>query len=419
MGTTTRRVTSSRRRATVQVESDGGSTPATIDIDRAAALKLVLEMMAISGRSGYEGNVAARIKQELLSAGVPAEWIETDDLHRRSPHGGEVGNLICRMPGTLRGPRRLFMAHIDTVPLCQGSRPVVKDGHVHSADPRTALGADDRAGASTLLVAAIQIMRRNLPHPPLTFFWPVQEEVGLYGSRLVRMGLLGHPRLAFNWDGGMAHHVIVGATGDYRIEIEVEGRASHAGAAPHKGVSAVVIASCAIADLAGGGWHGRIVKGRHRGTSNVGVIAGGDATNVVTPHLRLRAEARSHDPRFRLRIVQAYRKAFERAARQVKNDEGARGQVHLREQLSYEAFRLRDDEPCVLEAERALRAVGLTPERRVIDGGLDANWLTARGLPTVTLGCGQSGAHTFNERLDVDAYLHACQVALLLATGGV
>ena len=32
-----------------------------------------------------------------------------------------TGGLILQLPGTLRGPRRLLMAHVDTVPLCIGA----------------------------------------------------------------------------------------------------------------------------------------------------------------------------------------------------------------------------------------------------------------------------------------------------------
>ena len=41
------------------------------------------------------------------------------------------------------------------------------------------------------------ILAQGLPHPPLTFLWTVQEEVGLHGARYLRAGLLGKPRLAF------------------------------------------------------------------------------------------------------------------------------------------------------------------------------------------------------------------------------
>ena len=68
------------------------------------------------------------------------------------------------------------------------------------------------------------------------------------------------------------------------------------------GVSAVAIASLAIADLQRGGWHGEIRKPDGDGTSNVGSIHGGEATNVVTNRVLIKAEARSHDPRFRRRM---------------------------------------------------------------------------------------------------------------------
>ncbi len=157
---------------------------------------------------------------------------------------------------------------------------------------------------------ALAILRHHLPHPPLTFFWPIQEEIGLYGARHADVKLLGNPKLAFNWDGGTAEKLSVGATGGYRMEIEVEGLASHAGSAPELGVSAIAIASLAISRLHEEGWHGQIVKGKRRGTSNVGVIRGGEATNVVTERVQLKAEARSHDPKFRAANCAGHRSGF-------------------------------------------------------------------------------------------------------------
>ena len=125
-----------------------------------------------------------------------------DDAHRRTPIGGQVGNLVLKLPGTIRGPRRMLSAHVDTVPICVGSRPVRKGKYVVSANKKTGLGADDRAGAAVLLTAALAILRAKLPHPPLTFLWTVEEEVGLFGARYVRLSKLGKPTLAFNFDGG-------------------------------------------------------------------------------------------------------------------------------------------------------------------------------------------------------------------------
>jgi tripeptide aminopeptidase len=339
-----------------------------------------------------------------------------DNAHRRSPFKGQVGNLMLKLPGTLRGTRRMLSAHVDTVPICVGSRPVRKGTYVVNANKKSGLGGDDRAGAAVVLIAAMEILRRKLPHPPLTFLWTIQEEVGLYGARCVRLSKLSKPKLAFNFDGGAPAVLKVGATGGYRMTIEIEGLASHAGNRPEEGVSAIAIASLAIADLVRGGWHGLIEKDGQRGTSNVGVIHGGEATNVVTDLVRLRAEARSHDPKFRERIVAEIDAAFQRAAAEVRNTAGKCGSVRIDGRLDYEAFRLAPDEPCVVAAVKAIEAEGKQAEQAVTNGGLDANWLTAHGIPTVTFGCGQRNIHTTAEELDIAEFQQARQIALRLAT---
>jgi tripeptide aminopeptidase len=181
-------------------------------------------------------------------------------------------------------------------------------------------------------------------------------------------------------------------------------------------VSAIAIASLAIADLVRNGWHGLIEKTGGQGTSNVGVISGGEATNVVTDHVVLRAEARSHDPKFRGRIVKEIEKAFGRAVRTVRSAAGKHGTVEFDGQLDYEAFRLPRDEPCVLAASEAVRAEGREPELAITNGGLDANWLTAHGIPSVSLGCGQKNIHSTQEELDIAEFQLARRVALRLVT---
>ena len=104
-------------------------------------------------------------------------------------------------------------------------------------------------------------------------------------------------------DSGQPANLIIAATGAYRIAIEVEGVASHAGVHPELGVNAITIASMAIAQLQKDGFLGTIHKGQRTGTRNVGVVQGGEATNVVTPHVCFRAEGRRLNPRFRKTIL--------------------------------------------------------------------------------------------------------------------
>ena len=415
-----KRASGKANRAT-QPGMDGidGVTDRLPEADYPGAEELLMQMLAIPGVSGREATVMEFITRELRQAGVSETALEFDHAHRRTILKGNSGNLVCRLPGTIRGPRRMLSAHVDTVPLCEGVKPVRHGNLIEPADTNTALGADDRAGAAVILNAALEILRRKLDHPPLTFLWTVQEEVGLFGARHVRIGMLGKPRLAFNFDGGSTDKLTIGATGGYRIKIQIRGVASHAGGAPEEGVSAITIASLAIAELHNSGWHGQISKGGRRGTSNVGVISGGNATNVVTPLVEIRAEARSHDAAFRKRIVGAIEKAFRKAAKSVRNVDGVCGDVLIDGHLDYEAFELGDEEPCVLAAEAAVASIGNQPIRAVCNGGVDANWLTKRGIPTVTLGCGQINPHTTREKLDVAKYRQACTIGLRLATGEV
>jgi len=387
------------------------------DIDSAAALNRVLQLMAIPGKSCEELQVVEFIRNQLRQAGVPETSVLVDDVTKRTPTGGNVGNLIVTLAGTKRGPRRLLMAHLDTVPLCVGSRPVKTGGVIRSADPNTALGGDDRSGASVILTAALEILKRKIPHPPLTFFWPVQEEIGLLGARYVSTSKLGSPKLCFNWDGGSASTVTIGATGGFNVDIEIAGIASHAGVNPEAGISAIAVASLAIADLQQNGFHGLIVKGKKEGTSNIGIVHGGDATNVVMSKVTLQAEVRSHDSQFREKLVTEFRKAFERAVAAIKNDSGETAKLKFVADLKYESFALKESETCVQTALDAVRDVGLEPKTRISNGGLDANWLSARGLPTVTLGSGQADVHTVNETLNIEDYLNGCRIALRLATG--
>ena len=391
--------------------------PRTPSPDLARAEKLVLELMAIPGKSGEEAAVAEYIRGKLLAAGAPADAIKTDNAHKQALIAGNTGNLILKLPGTQKGPRRMLSAHMDTVPICVGCQPKVEGDYVKSVNPATGLGGDDRAGAATILTAALEILANRLPHPPLTFVWFIQEEVGLYGARCIQQSLLGKPAMCFNWDGGAPEKVTIGATGGYRMVIEIEGVASHAGVCPERGVSAIAIASLAIADLARGGWHGLVNKGKHRGTSNVGYIHGGEATNVVTDRVSLKAEARSHDSKFRGKLIGQIEKAFQSAAKELKSSEGRRGRVRIDGRLDYESFLLDGKSECVRLAEVAVSAIGRQPQQAISNGGLDANWLNAHGIPTVTLGCGQMNVHMTSEMLDLPAFRDACRIALRLATG--
>lgn len=386
------------------------------DSQKSRALDLVQALMAIPGASGNEDAVATFIRDELLKAGLPADCVMHDDAHLRCPlPKSTTGNLIVKLPGTQDRPHRLLMAHMDTVPICVGARPVLQGDRIVPQDKHTGLGADDRAGVATVLFAATELLSSGLDHGPLTLLFTVQEEIGLQGARNLELSKLGKPSLAFNWDGGNPAKLTIGAIGGYRMTIDVRGIASHAGVAPERGASAITAAGLAISKLHAAGLLGKIEHGTLHGTSNIGVIEGGNATNVVADHVQLRAEVRSHDKSTIDALVQKFEAAFTEAANEITNVDGQTASVTFDGDLNYEPFKMSADNPSVQMASHVLTQMGMEPVNAIANGGLDANWLFRHGIPAVSLGCGQHNQHMTSEMLDVSQFHTACEVALRIA----
>lgn len=393
-------------------------------VDTQAATDRLMRFLAIEGVTGQEAAIGRELAAALKESGVPAKAIRLDDANTRIPLPTETGNLIVDLPG--RGamhnqPRIMFMTHMDTVPLCAGAKPKLAKRRIVN-DAKTALGGDNRCGCGVLVTLAAELARQKLDHPPITLLFCVREESGLYGARHVRTEELGSPVMAFNYDGGLASNVVIGAVGADRWTVEIFGRASHAGVAPERGISSTMILALALADVKAGGWFGKVVKGKRQGTSNVGPVTGGegrpagDATNVVTDYVHVRGESRSHDAQFFKEITKAYKAAFEKAAKKVTNAQGKSGKVKFKAQTDYYPFRMKESLPVVKRAIEAVSAVGGTPNVRTANGGLDANWMVRHGVPTVTFGAGQNEAHTIDEWINLDEYDRACALALQLAT---
>jgi tripeptide aminopeptidase len=388
------------------------------EVNTDEALQRFLQITAIPGRSGEEADVAEAIVNLLKQAGIKPSQIAFDGAETRTRIPGNCGNMLVTLPGNGQGPRTLLSAHMDTVPICVGSQPVVDGSQVRSSQP-TGLGADDRGGCGAILTAIIERQRRGDENfPPALVSFLVQEEIGLEGARHLDVNQVGQVDRAFNFDGGTVEKLTSGAIGGQRMTIELTGIPAHAGVAPEQGVSTIVIAAKAIADLADRGWLGKIIQDGKAGTANVGVIQGGEATNVITPSLHLKAEARSHDSAFRARIVDEIRSAFESAAASVKNEAGQCGHCAFETRVDYDSFALAEDHPSILTAKTAIKRIGREPYCEVSNGGVDANWLFRHGIEAVTLGCGQRNIHTADERLEIADYFDACRIATWLITDG-
>lgn len=382
-------------------------------LDQNLAEETLMDLLRIPGLSGKERQVSDAIRERLLAAGCKAEWMHNDDAHTRIPGDFEIGNLIVTLPGTLEGPRLMFAGHLDTVPLVRGVEPRRLDRRIVPAGD-TALGADNRTACAAILTLAETLLRHDLPHPPLTLLFTVGEEIGLWGAKEVDVEDLGHPAMGFNIDSGDPCEAVIGAIGAHRWRVEIKGTSAHAGVHPEHGVSANLIAARAIAAMAEQGVFGLIEKNGRRGTSNVGSVNGGEASNQVTDRVEVTGESRSHDPDFLKEITGVIEACFREAAASVTNHVGKTGEVVFHCNEDYHAFRISDRDPVVTATQRALETLGLSCQPLVTNGGLDANFLNLKGVPTVTLGAGQHNPHTVDEYADLDEYTTCCRLLLQL-----
>jgi tripeptide aminopeptidase len=393
----------------------------TIPLDVKSAEDHLMRFLVVEGVTGQEAAIAAAVSDELKKVGVPAAAIRFDTVNKRIPLPTQTGNLLVDLPGTRPGTRLLFATHLDTVPLCAGAK-AKREGDKIVSDGTTALGGDNRTGCAVLVSMVETLLKHKLPHPPITLLFTVREESGLHGARELEAKDLGGAKMCFNVDGQLASQLITGAVGQENWDVEIKGKASHAGVAPEKGISATLVASIALTEAHRTGWFGKVVKPEGKGTSNPGVFGGkegkpaGDATNVVTDYVHIKGEARSPSEAFATTIAKAYKDVFTKAQGEVKDAGGATAEVKFTHKPSYPSFNLNESDPAVKHAIKAVESIGLKPTTLFSNGGLDANWFDKHGVPTVTIGAGQFEIHTLKEYVDVPEFLQGCRLAVALAT---
>jgi tripeptide aminopeptidase len=307
------------------------------------------------------------------------------------------------------------------VALCAGAKPKPEGDRIVS-DGTTALGGDNRTGCAVLVTLVETLLKHKLPHPPLSLLFAVREESGIQGCRYLDPADLNGATMGFNVDSQLAASLITGAVGQEYWDVDVLGKAAHAGLAPENGISASLVAAVALTEARRAGWFGKVVKPEGNGTSNAGVFGGkdgkaaGEATNVVTDYVHIKGEARSVDLAFAHAITEGFREAFGKAKAEVKNADGETAGVKFEASHAYPPFQLSDDAPVVRRAVLAAEAIGMKPTTVFSNGGLDANWLIKHGLPTVTIGAGQYEVHTVKEYVHLPEFANGCRLALALAT---
>ncbi len=350
-------------------------------INEKRVLDYFLELVRIDSPSTHEEKIAEKLEEDLKELGL--EIALHDDIH----------NLVAWLPG--RGSRAdddwlMLSAHTDTVGQDTGIKPVIRDGVVYS-DGTTILGGDDKSGVAAIM----EVLRTLAEHPevshlPLEIVFSVQEEIGLIGAKRLRDTWEFKSQQGVVLDtGGPIGAIVVSAPTQQSITAVVHGKASHAGAEPERGVSAIQAAATAIVAM-----HlGRIDK---ETTANVGVIKGGTATNIIPDRVEMYGEARSHDEVKLNRQIASMQQALEDA---VARFPGASVDVEITPE--YKGFRLAAETPIIRTLADAAKRAGFEPRLVVEGGGSDANIYNEAGLSVAVVSTGMADVHTPKEHLAV------------------
>ncbi|GAB4166335.1 MAG: M20/M25/M40 family metallo-hydrolase [Geothermobacteraceae bacterium] len=359
-------------------------------VDRQNIIEEFKRQAGISSPSKQEGAMARYLRQRFVALGGE---VTEDDAGRQV--GGEVGNLLVRLPGTRAGEPLMFSVHMDTVGPCDGVEPVL-DGDIFRSAGQTVLGADDKAGIVELIEALETARRLGIGHPPLEIVITICEEIGLVGAKHFDCSQL-KARRGYALDTNGVDRLIHRAPGANRFEAVIEGREAHAGIAPEKGLSAIEVAARAIASMP----LGRI---DNETTANIGTIEGGVACNIVPRQVRLVGEARSHDGDKLERQTAAMVAALEQAAassEKLIDNEPVRARVRVDIEPDYPIMHVPADAGVVHLAAKAAAGLGRDLEVAAAGGGSDANIFNQGGIETVILGTGMDKVHTVDEQVRV------------------
>jgi tripeptide aminopeptidase len=353
-----------------------------------------LDLVRISSPSWKEEGVIRYIERAAMQLGYEA---------KRYPCG-ESFNLVVSIPGDNTKKPILFGAHTDTVTPCENIKPIVTAAKI-SSDGNTILGGDDKAAVAAFIEAMRVIRESGMSTPPLEFIFTCAEEIGLKGMKGMEVKNLRSKR-GFMFDcSGPIGTVIVKAPSQIVFKVEITGRAAHAGIEPEKGVSAI---DC-LADIVT-----KIPKGRldKETTSNIGVVSGGRATNIVAEKASFDMEVRSLNPKklsaLKTKIVGIMKKVAKSHKAKIRIDSF----------VEYAGFSIPHTDPLVQTVSRACTAIKLKPVIGSSGGGSDTNVLNGKGVRAVNLSIGMANVHSTREFIMKKDIIKGCALVLSIARQG-
>ena len=196
-----------------------------------------------SGSRDLEGldKIATLVSERLKALGGDVQLVDVNaDIYRMEDTPAKVGRVV-RATFKGSGSKNIMMiAHMDTVYLkgMLAKQPFRVDG-----DKAYGLAiADDKQGIATILHTIAMLKELGFKeYGTLTVLINADEEISSPGSRklIAKLGAEHDFTMSFESSRAESDKLALATAGIGAVTLNVQGRASHAGAAPEKGVNAL------------------------------------------------------------------------------------------------------------------------------------------------------------------------------------
>jgi tripeptide aminopeptidase len=288
---------------------------------------------------------------------------------------------------------------MDTARPTEDLKPKIKNDRIVSSGD-TVLGVDNRAGVAVLLYLLRKAANDDVEIKDFTVAFTTCEETTLLGSK--NLELNGKINKGFVFDSAYRPGSFINkACGAVGFKITINGRASHSGIDPEKGINAIDIAARAICNIR----QGKIDEDT---TLNIGKISGGSAVNVVPDNVLIEGEIRSFYEDRVIELIQEIKSKFDHES------ELSGGKILFDYDWDFKPFIIKEDSEVYRNTINVIRRVGLIPEPKTSLGGSDANSLNRNGIESVNLGIGAQNPHSNEEFILIEDLQKTAEIAFEL-----
>ena len=370
-------------------------------------------------------DLAHKLHQELLDIGLSEVSIDDN------------GYIMATLPATVDKPLPTigFIVHYDTTPDFSGTNvnPQIIENYngkditlneeagiilspddfdelldykgqtLITTDGTTLLGADDKAGITEIMEAALYLKNHpEIEHGPIRIGFTPDEEIGR-GAHKFDVEKFG-AEWAYTMDGSQIGELEFENFNAAGVKVFVKGKSVHPGYAKGKMINSIHIAQDFISSLP------RLETPEHTsGREGFFHLNGihGDVEETVLEYI-----LRDHDKEH----FEARKEVLNNLAAEINSQYGLELiSIEIKDQY----FNMREKIEPVMHivelAEKAMRAVDVEPIIKPIRGGTDGSQLSFMGLPCPNIFAGGHNFHGRFEYVPVESMIKATEVIIKIA----